>query len=75
MDDVIQEFEDKVIEIETYLNFIWLIDDLDNIPNLNNLSNRIVLNQQTQVVEYELQNVLNTNNTCLLYTSDAADDW
>ncbi|MGB1205169.1 MAG: MAE_28990/MAE_18760 family HEPN-like nuclease [Chitinophagales bacterium] len=63
MDDIIQEFEDKVVEIDTYLNFIWLIDDLDNIPNLSHLSDRKVLNQQTQEVECKLKSVLNTNNT------------
>lgn len=61
MDSVILDFENKVQEIERYLNFIWLIDNLSTIPNLATLPN-ISINDEEGNSIYELHNIL-TNDS------------
>jgi hypothetical protein len=63
MNSFVTDFNDKVNEINKYFHFVWLIDNLRKINNLENISPKKILEADTDTVKYELKSILDFDNS------------
>jgi len=62
MNNVISDFNEKKLQIELYLNFVWVVDNLREIKDLEGIPNKTIINHETGVVEHELNDIIITGN-------------
>ena len=81
MKDVIQDYDERVSQIEKYLLFIWVVSKKSELSDLGDIShNRLILGEESEiclkdylingnvfVIESELIKILKSNTILLLY--------
>jgi len=63
MNSFVTDFNDKVNEITKYFDFVWLIDNLKKIDNLDHISSKNIFDNSTGTVKYELKAILESDSS------------
>lgn len=61
MDELILDFEERTAEIEKYINFVWLMDNLQDM-NFSAPTNKQIISEEGDVL-HELQSIINDDNS------------